>query len=66
MPEEAKKEFIEALGRVIENPDFKRDAAARAMVIDFKAGDEYARFLKNQEEEFRKIWQEIKGQIEKK
>ena len=66
MPEAAQKEFLAAMTRVIDNPDFKRDAAARAMVIDYKAGPEYAKFLKEQEVAFRQIWKEIKDQETKK
>lgn len=66
IPEAAQKEFIAAMGRVMANPDFKRDAAARAMVIDYKAGAEYASFLKNQEVIFKQIWQEVKDQVAKK
>ncbi|MEO7855086.1 MAG: tripartite tricarboxylate transporter substrate binding protein [Rubrivivax sp.] len=65
MPEAARKEFIEAMERVMQNPDFKRDAAERAMVIDFKAGDAYMSFLKNQEVAFNKIWAEIKDDVKK-
>ena len=65
MPEAAKKEFLEAMGRVIQNPDFQKDAAARAMVIDYKPGDEYAKFLKEQEVTFKRIWLEVKDQVAK-
>ncbi len=66
IPDAAQKEFIAAMGRVIANPDFKRDAAARAMVIDYKAGAEYTRFLKDQEVVFNQIWLEVKDQVAKK
>lgn len=66
IPEAAKKEFIDAMGRVINNPDFKRDAAARAFVIDYKAGADYARFLKDQEVAFIQIWKDMKDQATKK
>lgn len=65
MPAAAQKEFIDAMRRVVANPEFQRDAAARATAIDFKAGDEYAAFLKKQEEDFRKIWSEVKDQQKK-
>lgn len=65
MPEAAKKEFLAAMGRVIQNPDFQKDAAARAMVIDYKAGDEYTKFLKEQEVTFKRIWGEVKDQVAK-
>lgn len=60
MPEAAKKEFIAAMDRVIANPDFKRDAAKRAFVIDYKSGEDYANFLKKQEVVFKDIWKEMK------
>ncbi|MBK5204942.1 MAG: tripartite tricarboxylate transporter substrate binding protein [Polaromonas sp.] len=66
IPEAAKKEFIDAMGRVINNPDFKRDAAARAFVIDYKAGADYAKFLKDQEVVFVQIWKEMKDSATKK
>lgn len=65
MPEAAKKEFIAAMDRVIANPDFKRDAAERAMVIDYKAGEQYASFLKSQEKAFQEIWNDIKDDVKK-
>lgn len=65
MPEAARKEFIAAMERVMQNPDFKRDAAARAMVIDFKGGDDYMSFLKNQEVAFNQIWAEIKDDVKR-
>lgn len=66
IPEAAQKEFIAAMGRVMANPDFKRDAAARAFVIDYKPGAEYTSFLKNQEVEFTQIWKEVKDNVTKK
>ncbi|MEO5734322.1 MAG: tripartite tricarboxylate transporter substrate binding protein [Rubrivivax sp.] len=65
MPDAARKEFIEAMRRVVANPEFQRDAAARATVIDFKAGDDYTAYLKKQEKDFGKIWSEVKDQQKK-
>jgi len=62
MPEKAKQELIAGLERVVKNPDFQKDAAARALYLDFKTGDEYARFLKEQEKAFKEIWDEVKPQ----
>ncbi|KAA0911605.1 tripartite tricarboxylate transporter substrate binding protein [Pusillimonas sp. ANT_WB101] len=62
MPEQARKEFLDAMDKVVKNPDFQRDAAARALPLDYKRGDEYGEFLKNQEVEFTAIWNEIKDQ----
>jgi putative tricarboxylic transport membrane protein len=65
VPEAARKEFIAAMDRVIANPDFKRDAAQRAMVIDYKAGEKYGTFLKSQEKAFKQIWEDIKDDVKK-
>ncbi len=62
MPEQAQKQFVAAMARVVKNPDFLKDAAARAMNIDFKGGAEYGSFLKKQETEFKAIWEEVKPQ----
>jgi tripartite-type tricarboxylate transporter receptor subunit TctC len=59
MPEAARAEFIEAMKRVFKNPDFQRDAAARAMTLDFKGGADYVSYLKRQEAEFEQIWKEV-------
>jgi len=59
MPPEAQAQFIEAMKRVFANPDFKRDAANRAMTLDLKTGDDYAGYLKTQETAFEQIWKEV-------
>lgn len=65
MPEKAQKEFIEAMERVVRNPDFLRDAATRAMNIDFITGADYVKFLKEQEVAFTKIWEEVQAEEKK-
>lgn len=60
MPEKAQKEFIAAMERVFKNPDFQKDAAARAMILDFKTGADYGNYLKEQEKAFKEIWEEVK------
>lgn len=62
MPENAQKQFIAAMERVVKNPDFLKDAATRAMNIDYKGGAEYGMFLKKQEAAFKDIWDEVKPQ----
>lgn len=60
MPEKAQKEFAAAVERVAKNPDFQKDAANRAMILDIKTGAEYGRFLQEQEKAFKSIWEEVK------
>ncbi|WP_299360460.1 tripartite tricarboxylate transporter substrate binding protein [uncultured Paracoccus sp.] len=64
MPEEARQHLIDAFTRVVENPEFQEAAAAQAINIDFIPGDDYAAFLKSQEEEFRGVWETIKDDVQ--
>ena len=63
-PEEARQQLIDALGRVVENPEFQEAAAAQAMAVDFIPGEEYEAFLQRQEEEFRGVWDSVKDQVQ--
>lgn len=63
-PEDARRQLVEALGRVVENPEFQDAAAAQAMAIDFIPGDEYEAFLDRQEEEFRGVWDSVKDEVQ--
>lgn len=64
-PAEARDQLVAALKRVVENPDFQKDAKDRAMNIDFKGGDDYTQYLQRQETEFQAIWEEIKDEVQK-
>lgn len=64
IPEEARQQMIEALDRVIANPDFQADAKKHALPVDYKAGEDYGNFLKKQEADFSEIWEEIKDDYE--
>ena len=63
-PEEARQQLIDALSRVVENPEFQEAAAAQAMAIDFIPGEDYAAFLDAQEEEFRGVWDSVKDDVQ--
>lgn len=63
IPAEAKQQFMDAMKKVAANPDFQRDAAARAMVLDVKLGDDYKAYLENQQVQFKAIWDEIKSTV---
>ena len=65
-PEEARAQFVEALRRVTENPEFLEKAKASAMNIDFIGGDDYTALLKKQEGEYREIWADIKDEVQAK
>ena len=63
-PDDARAQLIEALSRVVEDPEFQKAAAAQAMNIDFIAGDDYVAFLDRQEEEFRGVWDSVKDEVQ--
>ena len=65
IPAQAREDILNAMDRVMENPDFRRDAAARALPLDYKRGDDYGTYLKDQEVTFTQIWEEIKDQYKK-
>ncbi|WP_405402141.1 tripartite tricarboxylate transporter substrate binding protein [Paracoccus sp. Ld10] len=62
-PAEARQQFIDGLTRVMDNPDFQAAADKQGLLIDFIPGDDYAAFLKNQEGEFRDLWDLIKDDV---
>ncbi|WP_108662159.1 tripartite tricarboxylate transporter substrate binding protein [Acuticoccus kandeliae] len=62
-PPEARQMMIEAMQRVVDNPEFQKAAAERAMNIDFISGDDYVAMLKDQEAAYKEIWAEIKDEV---
>lgn len=63
IPAEARTQFLAAMKKVAANPDFQRDAKARAMVLDVKLGDDYKAYLEKQQVQFKAIWEEIKDTV---
>ncbi len=62
IPADAKAKLIEAFGEMAKNPDFEKAAADRALPLDIKLGDDYAKYLQEQEDNFKQIWEEVKDQ----
>jgi tripartite-type tricarboxylate transporter receptor subunit TctC len=60
--DEMKEILCQAFEEMAENPDFIKAANDRALPVDIKVGDEYAKYLKEQEEAFTEIWNEVKDQ----
>lgn len=65
IPAKARDTLIKAFKKMGNNPEFLKTAAARALPVDMKYGDDYAAYLKKQEKEFRAIWNEVKSQYGK-
>ena len=66
IPEEARAQLIEAMKKMAADPDFQKDAAARALFINFKAGSEYEQFLAEQEKTFGEVWEAVKDDVQAK
>lgn len=66
VPEEARAQLIEAMKKMAADPDFQKDAAARALFINFKAGSEYEQFLAEQEKTFSEVWDAVRDDVQAK
>lgn len=62
IPEEVKNTLIKAFEEMAKIEEFQNQAKERALPVDMKIGDEYTKYLKEQEEAFRAIWDEVKDQ----
>lgn len=63
-PAEARQQLVDGLRRVTENPKFQAAAAGQAMNIDFIGGDDYTKFLQDQENVFTDVWNEVKADVQ--
>ena len=66
IPKAAKDKLIAAFAEMAKDPEFQKAAAARALPLDIKLGDEYGKYLADQEAAFKEIWDEVKSQYSKK
>jgi tripartite-type tricarboxylate transporter receptor subunit TctC len=61
---EIRDALVNAFKKMAEMPEFKKACDDRASIIDMKFGDDYAKMLAEQEEMFKVIWDEVKGQYQ--
>lgn len=66
IPAVARQRLINTFAEMGKDPDFLKAAAARALPVDLKMGEDYAKYLKDQEIIFKQIWNEVKDQYSKK
>lgn len=66
IPAAAREKLIAAFAQMGKDSEFLKAAAARALPVDLKLGDEYGKYLKDQEAAFAVIWNEVKDQYSKK
>lgn len=64
LSEEARKQLANGLQRVTEDPEFQKAAEDRAMNVDFMGPEKYTAYLKDQEQRFIEIWNEIKDEVQ--
>ncbi len=57
-PEEAKNKLSEAIGKAVNDPEFQEKAKKIYLPLSFMPSDEYAAFLKQKDDQFRKMWKE--------
>ncbi len=61
IPAEAKEKLIDAFRQMTADPAFTKACLDRATPVDIKIGDEYAKYLADDEKIFRQIWSEVKN-----
>ncbi|WP_181346926.1 tripartite tricarboxylate transporter substrate binding protein [Thalassobacillus sp. CUG 92003] len=64
IPEEAKQKLYEAFEKLSEDEEFKEQLKEVALPLDVKVGEEYADYLKQEEEVSSEIWEEVKHEYE--
>jgi putative tricarboxylic transport membrane protein len=62
IPAAAKEKLIAAFAEMGKMPEFQKAAAERALPVDLKLGDEYGKYLAEQEAVFKAVWDEVKSQ----
>jgi putative tricarboxylic transport membrane protein len=65
IPADAKAKLLKAFEEMSKDPEFIKQAENLALPVDIKIGDDYAKYLKDQETAFKQIWNEVKDQYQK-
>ncbi len=66
IPTVARDKLIAAFAQMVKDPEFAKAAAKLALPMDVKLGDDYAKYLADQETAFRGVWEEVKDQYQTK
>jgi len=66
LPAPVKAKLIKAFQDMAKDPAFLKAANDRALPLDMKYGDEYAKYLQEQEKAFKEVWNEVKDQYNSK
>ncbi len=65
IPDEAKAKLLDAFNKLAVDAEFLKACEERAILVDMKVGDAYAKYFADEEAIFRKIWNEIKADVQK-
>ena len=65
LPKEIKTILIDAFKKMAADPDFVKGCADRASLIDMRYGDDYTKFLADEEKLMQAIWDEVKADYTK-
>lgn len=66
IPAEAKNRLIAAFAEMAKDPAFLKGLSDRALPIDLKLGEDYRKYLEENEKAFNVIWEEVKDQYSAK
>ncbi|WP_080848758.1 tripartite tricarboxylate transporter substrate binding protein [Cytobacillus gottheilii] len=64
LPEEIKQKLLDAFKQLENDSDFKAGLESSALPMDLKIGEDYANFLKEDEELSQQIWDEVKDEYQ--
>lgn len=65
IPAEVKEKLIQAFDELSKDPEFQKTLTDIALPIDIKLGDDYAKYLAEEEEALKGVWEEVKGEFQK-
>lgn len=65
IPDDVKAKLLEAFEKTFKDPEFLENIAKLGQEPDILIGDDYAKYLKDNEKEFITIWDEVKDQVTK-
>jgi len=65
IPDDAKAQLLEAFEKTFKDPEFLDNIAKLGQEPDILIGDDYAKYLSDNEKEFITIWDEVKDQVTK-
>ncbi|WP_088227608.1 tripartite tricarboxylate transporter substrate binding protein [Desulfosporosinus sp. FKB] len=63
IPDAVKKKLEDAFAQMAKDPAFQKGLHDAALPADIKIGDDYAKYLKDQETTFKSIWDSVKEQV---